>query len=187
MDNSENKKEKTIKQIVGDIGEHLAAKYLISRHFVIKEKNYRKKWGELDIIAEKDGMLRFVEVKSVAITPPAPPLSLRGGLVWLFPWRISHETPYSSQEILPGKTNSDGVTRETPRLHSGQADHFPEENIHLWKQRRMARAIQTYLLEKRVLEDQEWQIDVIAVFLDFSQKYATIRHLEDVVFDIKIS
>mgnify|MGYP001613500709 CR=1 FL=1 len=165
MDNSENKKEKTIKQIVGDIGEHLAAKYLISRHFVIKEKNYRKKWGELDIIAEKDGMLRFVEVKSVVT---GGFVSRVTSLVFLL-WRVSCETSLTST------------------LNVDSDEYSPEENIHLWKQRRMARAIQTYLLEKRVLEDQEWQIDVIAVFLDFFQKCATIRHLEDVVFDIKIS
>ena len=28
------------------------------------ERNYRKKWGEIDIIAEKDNILHFVEVKT---------------------------------------------------------------------------------------------------------------------------
>ena len=163
MDNNKNKKEKTVKQIVGDLGEYFAAKYLVSRHFVIKEKNYRKKWGELDIIAEKDGDLHFIEVKSVATNGYVSRVTSLGKLLW----RVSHET-YST-------------------LNVEVESHFPEENVHLWKQRRMARAIKTYLLEKHVPEDQEWQIDVIAVFLDFSQKHAIIRHTEDVVFDIEVA
>ena len=175
MDNKENKKEKTEKQIIGDLGEHFAANYLTSRHFVIKEKNYRKKWGELDIIAEKDSELRFVEVKSVVTRGPVSRVTLLGLLLW----RVSCETPY--------KSNPNSVTRETASRRDETSDYFPEENIHLWKQRRMARAIQTYLLEKCISEDKEWQIDVIAVFLDFSEKRAIIRHLEDVVFDIKVA
>lgn len=34
--------------------------------FEIVERNYRKKWGEIDIIAEKSGILRFIEVKTVS-------------------------------------------------------------------------------------------------------------------------
>lgn len=156
MDNS---KEKTKKQIVGELGEHFAAKFLTSRHFVIKDKNYRKKWGELDIIGEKDGVLHFIEVKSMVTQGYVA----RVTWVSLPFWHIN------------------------PILNVGFDDYFPEQNIHFWKQRRMARAIQTYLLEKHVLEDQEWQIDVAAVFLDFSQKYATIRYTENVVFDIPVA
>jgi putative endonuclease len=35
--------------------------------FTILETNYRTKYGELDIIAKKDNVLRFVEVKSVKV------------------------------------------------------------------------------------------------------------------------
>lgn len=166
MDNNKNDKEKTIKQIAGELGEHFAAKYLVSRHFIIKETNYRKKWGELDIIAEKDDVLRFVEVKSVVTNGYVSRVTSLGLLLW----RVSHET-----------------TSIKSTLNVGIDDYFPEENIHLWKQRRMARAIQTYLLEKHILEDQEWQVDVIAVFLDFFQKHAIIRYLDDVVFDIEMA
>lgn len=34
--------------------------------YSIIERNYTKKWGEIDIIAEKDKVLYFVEVKSVS-------------------------------------------------------------------------------------------------------------------------
>jgi putative endonuclease len=51
---------------VGKVGEEVAAKFLVQSGFEIKERNYSKKWGELDIVAEKDGKLHFVEVKTVS-------------------------------------------------------------------------------------------------------------------------
>ena len=34
--------------------------------FSIVDRNYTKKWGELDIVAEKDNRMHFIEVKSVS-------------------------------------------------------------------------------------------------------------------------
>lgn len=47
----------------GDWGEALAAEYLEARGCRIVEKEWRCRFGEIDLIAEKDGMLIFVEVK----------------------------------------------------------------------------------------------------------------------------
>ena len=51
---------------VGKVGEEVVAKYLIENGFEIRKRNYSKKWGELDIVAEKAGKLHFVEVKTVS-------------------------------------------------------------------------------------------------------------------------
>lgn len=51
---------------IGMIGENIAAKYLENKGYFLIDRNYRKKWGELDIIAQKDGHLHFVEVKTVS-------------------------------------------------------------------------------------------------------------------------
>jgi putative endonuclease len=53
-------------QKIGELGEDVACKYLEKQGFLIKERNYTKKWGEIDIIATKEGKLYFVEVKSVS-------------------------------------------------------------------------------------------------------------------------
>lgn len=53
-------------QKTGEIGENVAVKFLMKHGFSILERNYTKKWGEIDIIAEKDNKLYFVEVKSVS-------------------------------------------------------------------------------------------------------------------------
>jgi putative endonuclease len=50
----------------GKIGESIAANFLINKGFNVICQNYRKKWGEIDIIAEKDNYLHFVEVKTVS-------------------------------------------------------------------------------------------------------------------------
>ena len=54
------------KQKIGEIGENVAVKFLMKHNFSILDRNYTKKWGELDIVAEKKGKLYFVEVKSVS-------------------------------------------------------------------------------------------------------------------------
>ena len=52
-------------QKTGEIGENVAVKFLMKHGFAILDRNYTKKWGEIDIIAEKENKLHFVEVKSV--------------------------------------------------------------------------------------------------------------------------
>ena len=56
-------------QKTGEIGENIAVKFLVKHNFTILERNYTKKWGELDIVAEKQGKIYFIEVKSVSSFP----------------------------------------------------------------------------------------------------------------------
>ena len=49
---------------LGIRGEQLAAEHLVRRGFRILERNYRTRWGELDIIAFDGHTLAFVEVKT---------------------------------------------------------------------------------------------------------------------------
>lgn len=49
---------------IGFVGEQLASEYLLKNKFQIIERNYFSRWGELDIIAEKNNILVFVEVKT---------------------------------------------------------------------------------------------------------------------------
>lgn len=58
--------KKTQKQLMGALGEELASKYLKNKGFSVVTRNYRKKFGEIDIIAEKWGRIYFVEVKTVS-------------------------------------------------------------------------------------------------------------------------
>lgn len=128
----------SVKQKTGEIGENIAVKFLVKQGFLVIERNYTKKWGEIDIVAEKDGKLYFIEVKSVA------------------------------RETLVG------VTHET-------LDQYrPEDNMHPWKLKRLARTIQTYLLSKGH-EDPEWQVDLLVVFLSLKDKTAKIKVVKDII------
>jgi len=49
---------------IGNSGEELAADFLSKNGYKILTRNYRWARGEIDIVAEKDNMLIFVEVKT---------------------------------------------------------------------------------------------------------------------------
>lgn len=53
------------KRNIGNIGEDIACRYLQGKGFTIVTRNYSRKWGEIDIIAQKDSVPHFIEVKSV--------------------------------------------------------------------------------------------------------------------------
>ena len=48
----------------GLLGEDKAQSYLKKQGFEIIERNFHSKFGEIDIIAKKDEILHFIEVKS---------------------------------------------------------------------------------------------------------------------------
>lgn len=66
---------------IGKIGEDLAAKWLVSRGFDILDRNYLKKWGEIDVVARETHKVHFVEVKSVSYETKQ-----------LLEYAVSHET-----------------------------------------------------------------------------------------------
>ena len=55
---------KTEERKKGDAGEGVALRYLKKCGYRILERNYKNRIGELDIIAKKDNVVIFVEVKS---------------------------------------------------------------------------------------------------------------------------
>jgi len=126
------------KKKIGALGENMACRFLVKRGFRILDRNYSKKWGEIDIVAEKDKIFRFIEVKSIV------------------------------------SSSSSADKYET-------SGHRPEENVHYQKLKRLSRVIQTYLLDKKVSYETEWQIDVLAVFLDLENKKAKFRFTENII------
>lgn len=131
----------TEKRRIGDIGENLACKFLKKEGLKIVERNYLKKWGEIDIVAKekKTNKLHFVEVKTVSCE------NIRGEI--------------------------------TAKMENYKVDN----NVHPWKLQRLTRVFQTYLLEKKIIEDREWQFDIIIVFLDLKDKISRIKYLKDII------
>ena len=52
------------KRVFGQIGENAAADVLRAKGYRILRQNYRCRYGEIDIVAERDGEVSFVEVKT---------------------------------------------------------------------------------------------------------------------------
>jgi putative endonuclease len=72
------------KKEVGRIGEKIASEFLVRKGFEIIDRNFRKPWGEIDIIALKGDIVRFVEVKAVSRDTSSG---------------ISREMPYQPEEM----------------------------------------------------------------------------------------
>jgi len=124
------------RKAAGRIGEQIASDFLIRRGFSIIERNFRRPWGEIDVIAQKGNLIHFVEVKTL------------------------------TRDYLPN------VSRENNQYR-------PEEQVHQWKLKKMARTAEMYMNEKELAN--EYQIDVIGVFLSTKTRTARCRFFEQVL------
>jgi putative endonuclease len=52
------------KDQIGFQGEQIASQFLVDQGYAIRARNWRVREGELDIVAEEDGIIVFVEVKT---------------------------------------------------------------------------------------------------------------------------
>ncbi|MDO8483242.1 MAG: YraN family protein [bacterium] len=140
------KLEPTQKQVTGNLGEDIATRFLEKKGFEIIERNYRKKFGEIDIVAKRAEIVHFVEVKTV------------------------------SRENL-----KDPAYRPESDSNNPEDCFRPEDNVHPLKQKRLSRAIQVYLEERKLGEETFWQFDVITILLDVKNKIARVKMLEDII------
>lgn len=68
----------TDKRLLGAFGEQRAALFLRENGYRILSANFRCECGEIDVIAEKDGIICFVEVKTRTEGAMLPPSSAVG-------------------------------------------------------------------------------------------------------------
>lgn len=134
---------RTDKRKLGDIGENAVTALYEHEGFAILDRNYLRKWGELDIIAKKEGKIHFIEVKSISYEISKP---IESG--------FSHE----NKDIFR-----------------------PEDNLHPEKLKRLKRAIQTYIIDKHVSDDTQWQFDVATVRVDQDKKLCKVNILENLI------
>lgn len=141
-------------QKIGELGEEIACKYLISKGFRVLERNYTKKWGEIDIIASRDRKTYFIEVKAVSCV------------------------------TLPEVSQSDNTSprasgRPSPNLGEGRSLFRPEENMHPMKVRKFLRTIQTYLIQRKI--EGEWQADLYCVYIQLESRKARVTKIENII------
>lgn len=154
-----------VTQKIGRLGEELAGKFLMKRGYKIVDRNYRRPWGELDIIAEKKGKIHFVEVKSMSgHVGTKDGYKNLGGTT---PRSVTHET-------------FRGKTLEYVNSKIRKDDFRAEDHMSSLKIKRLGRIIQTYLFHRHVSDETEWQCDVAAVLVDAERKTARINIIEDI-------
>lgn len=61
------------KSRVGRLGEEIACNYLRKKNYVIVDRNFNCRWGEIDIVVKKEGKVSFIEVKTRANTSAGRP------------------------------------------------------------------------------------------------------------------
>ncbi|MDD2935532.1 MAG: YraN family protein [Candidatus Pacebacteria bacterium] len=144
---------KTKKREIGDLGEGIACNYLKNKGFKIVEQNYWKPWGEIDIIAEKQGITYFVEVKSVT----------RGTL-----------NDVSVPPLEKGRQR-----RPSSLMGHVTKQYNPVDNLHPWKLKRLARTIQSYIFRYKL--EKEWKFLAVIVYLNIKDKTAKVELLENIV------
>ena len=59
---------------------------------------------------------------------------------------------------------------------------LPEDRVDFSKQRKLIKAAESWLMKNKIPLDSRWQIDIIAIIIDFNNKKAKVRHLKNVVF-----
>lgn len=112
------------KSELGMLGENAACRCLKKKHYHILARNYRKKFGEIDIIAQKGDKLVFAEVKT----------------------------------------------------RSGVEYGMPSEAVNFYKQQRIIKTAQAYVLENDF--DGDVSFDVLEVFLSCG-KVLHVNHIEN--------
>lgn len=141
----------TKKSEVGKLGEDIACEYLLNKSFTIIERNFRKPWGELDIITKSpNGVLVFVEVKTIR-QYGHPTGDLPKG---------DNVATYSDQSI-------------------GIAELLPEENLTAAKLRKLQRTAYLYagFNEDLIDDNKGWRIDLVAITIN---EFGTnIKHFEN--------
>lgn len=140
----------------GKEGENIACVYLEEKGYAILDRNYRTKFGEIDIVAKSpEGILLFVEVKTItrkesSIKSVEKSYPQSGNGVW-------QENSAKNDDFKPEDQISPAKSGKAKRIAGWYANEFP------------------HLLSKK-----GWRIDVVAIVKSDDKFYIT--HYQNALF-----
>lgn len=175
---------KTQKQKTGDLGEEIAVNYLKNKGYEVLERNYKKKFGEIDIIAvcHNEYHNDIISMShSCHIDGTLMSYSWHNDIVCHYNDKTLCHDDGIIKKLLNKKKNAVLIFFEVKTGMAGSSFRV-EENVHSHKKRRLIRTAQTYLLENKLAPDINWQIDVIIVELDFNTMKADLEHIKNAVY-----
>lgn len=178
MYNKNFSKEPTEKQKIGQIGEDCACEYLEKNSYKIIERNYLKKWGEIDIIAKKGSKIHFVEVK--AVSRDLSDVTHVTKKNWVTDLMDAVRGGIGNRRGDVKNYDDENISYSNKEMRH-QGSYQPEDNMHPWKLQRLGRAVQSYLLDRNVTEETEWQFDLVTVYIDMDKRLSKVYILPDLV------
>ena len=141
------------KQKIGKLGEELAKRFLVKHGYSILEENYTKKYGEIDLIAKKNSVIHFIEVKSI----------------------VSHETKVSVTHLPTKALESESETYDPiQNLHPMKLRRLSRViQVYLLNVPRVTNT--------RRFDEPKWQFDLITVKINEKDRIGTVKHIKDIV------
>lgn len=116
--------------LTGAIGEEMAANFLKRIGYRIIERNFRTKFGEIDIVAKIGAVFVFVEVKTRLSSSLGPPLLsvtkrkeekiIKNALIYLN--RHNQDDAYWRIDIVSVKLNNDSGTDSIELIENAVCD-----------------------------------------------------------------
>lgn len=100
----------------GELGERRAAAYLQEQGFEIVDTNYHSRFGEIDIVAQKEGVLHFIEVKSgegepiYRITPSKLSKVIKTAEIYMQKKRLSADFCFDAVVVTEGIELIENIT-----------------------------------------------------------------------------
>lgn len=183
---------------LGQWGEEIACQYLKNKGYNIVARNFRKKWGEIDIICrvsletiEKNTQLTTSQESDVIKKQDSISSMQNKSLNWFHKFL----SKFFKKSTLPARKSKDffntGILHRTSNnsklvfievktLKTGNLN--PEDNMTWHKQRKLIRTCQSYLAYNHLDLDVDWQIDVVAISVDPILGRVKVRHYENAVY-----
>ena len=140
-------------QKIGELGEDIACKWCEKRGYKVTDRNYTKKWGEIDIVAEKGGVTHFIEVKSSKCS-------------------LDKNVPRVTQNLKPESQKLKPNYNPAENMHPWKIKRFV---------RAVETYLLSSKGQKINNSVGGWQIDLLVVYLDLDKKIARCEIFEKVI------
>lgn len=157
-----NQRKQNHTSSVGYIGESIACGYLERNRYKIVSRNFRTRFGEIDIISKSPHkILTFVEVKTISTSET--PLENTG-----------KSYPHFSTDI------SSDFRTFIPQSEKSSFLLTPEDNFHFRKFQKFQKISQWYANEFPDISKKGYSLDLVCIELNAPSKTYSLRHYKNV-------
>lgn len=88
--------------------------------------------------------------------------------------------PQRGEIDIIAKKDKTIVFAEVKTLSLSVPSFYPEQKVDYWKQRKIIKAAESWLMEKKIPFDSEWRIDIVAIRINPDAQKAKIHHFQNI-------